>query len=142
MNENLNQMLQEKGIRLSSQRIAIFSYVAKNKNHPTVDDIYCALLPTNPSLSRTTVYNTLKLFSKKGLISIVRIEDDELRYDADTKEHAHFKCISCKRIFDIKEANVHLFAQECKNALPSRFCVQEVRVGVWGKCADCAEKEN
>ena len=45
------------------QRIAIMEYLMDNPIHPSADDIYTALSPSMPTLSKTTVYNTLKLFS-------------------------------------------------------------------------------
>ena len=93
--------IEEKGIRPSVQRTAIFGYISENKTHPTVDNVYTALSPSYPTLSRTTVYNTLKLFAQNGLVQVVKIEDDELRYDAETRPHIHFKCERCGGIFDI-----------------------------------------
>ncbi len=52
-------------------------------------------------LSKTTVYNTLKLFVAKGIVQELTIEEKEVRYDADTKPHAHFKCIECGNVYDI-----------------------------------------
>lgn len=69
-------------------------------NHPTVETIYKALSPEIPTLSKTTVYNTLKLFQEHGIIMAVHIEDNETRYDADTSFHGHFKCIKCGRLYD------------------------------------------
>ena len=53
-------MLQECRIRPSLQRVLILDYLRSVHTHPSVDSIYQALLPDNPGLSRTTVYNTLE----------------------------------------------------------------------------------
>ncbi len=50
------------GIKPSYQRIKIYEYIFNNNIHPTVDNIYKKLLKEIPTLSKTTVYNTLKLF--------------------------------------------------------------------------------
>jgi len=49
------------GVRPSPQRVAVMEYLMTHHTHPTVDAIYAALSGTMPTLSRTTVYNTLKL---------------------------------------------------------------------------------
>ena len=54
-------ILKDHGIRPSLQRVCVYRYLRGVKTHPTVDEIYSALLPEYPSLSRTTVYNTLEL---------------------------------------------------------------------------------
>jgi Fur family transcriptional regulator, peroxide stress response regulator len=87
-------------IKPSLQRLKIYEFLYNNKNHPTVDNIYMALSPEMPTLSKTTVYNTLKLFISKGIVRCIHIEDNEVRYDADTIPHGHFKCIGCGGLFD------------------------------------------
>ena len=57
--KNTAEYLKEKGVRPSAQRVAIMKYLMEHKVHPTVDDIYNAILPDMPSLSKTTVYNVL-----------------------------------------------------------------------------------
>lgn len=54
------ERLQGHNIKPSVQRIAIMKYLMEHRTHPTVDEIYTALSPTIPTLSKTTVYNTLK----------------------------------------------------------------------------------
>ena len=59
---NAKQILEGAGVRPSVQRLAVMDYLATHKTHPTVDEIYSSLAPSIPTLSKTTVYNTLKLF--------------------------------------------------------------------------------
>ena len=53
--------LRELGISPSPQRVAIYDFLKKNPVHPTVDTIYRAVLDDLPTISRTTVYNTVNL---------------------------------------------------------------------------------
>lgn len=64
--------------------------------------IYDEVIKQIPTLSKTTIYNTLKTFSEKGLVSSITIEDNEVRYDADLTFHGHFKCIQCGMLYDIE----------------------------------------
>ena len=97
---SVTKLLLEHEIRPSVIRIMIYEFLKDTKSHPTVDDIYQKIHPLAPTLSRTTVYNTVKLFSDKGLLKVLPIEGNQLRYDADTKFHGHFLCESCKNVFD------------------------------------------
>jgi Fur family peroxide stress response transcriptional regulator len=54
--------------------------------------IYKKTFKGDTTLSKTTVYNSLKLFLKRGIVQELTIEEKEVRYDADTRPHAHFKC--------------------------------------------------
>lgn len=51
-------------VKPSLQRIAIVEYLMENRIHPTADDIYHALCIQVPTLSKTTVYNTMRLFGR------------------------------------------------------------------------------
>lgn len=99
---NVVERLQEHNIRPSVQRISIMDYLMEHCTHPTVDEIYTALAPSIPTLSKTTVYNTLKLLSEHGAIQTLTIDERNTCYDADTTPHAHFLCKCCGKIYDVK----------------------------------------
>ena len=133
MNQNIIiEKLSEKNIRPSLQRMAVYGFLVENPIHPTVDTIYQALHPEIPTLSKTTVYNTLKQLVDCGLVQTVTIEDGELRYDADISNHLHFKCINCGTVFDVfKEITLP------ENLLPEGFVVSKKQTNIWGTCSNC-----
>ena len=98
--QKVSKLLSEVGIKPSIQRIMIYEFLLKNNIHPTVDIVYNNLASEIPTLSKTTVYNTLKLFGEHSLIKNVNIEENEIRYDAQKHIHGHFKCTQCSKIFD------------------------------------------
>lgn len=123
------------GIKPSVQRIAIMDYLLANKTHPTVDEIYTALYPYIPTLSKTTVYNTLSLFVEQGAALCLGIELKNARFDGDISSHAHFLCNVCGSIFDIVE-----FSDESLvRALPDSFELENVHVYYKGRCAKCKD---
>ena len=77
MNTNINarDYLEKCGIKPSLQRIAVVEYLMENRIHPTADDIYHALCILVPTLSKTTVYNTLKLFAYQGAVQVLTIKE-------------------------------------------------------------------
>jgi len=98
--EDISQALLEKNIKPSYNRTRIMDYLLSKKSHPTAEEIYSVLVKEIPTLSKTTVYNTLNILAAKNLVKIITIEDNEARFDADTSEHGHFKCGRCGKIFD------------------------------------------
>ena len=134
--KELNDYLTKRGIRPSFHRIKILEYLFMNKTHPTVDDIYKALINEIPTLSRTTIYNTLSLFVEKGIVSQLIIDEGEARYDLREKPHAHFRCIKCGRIFDI-DFDCALF----KEKFIGGNKIIETQVNIIGICKDCLKKE-
>lgn len=104
MNNNITDIgayLKKNDVKPSYQRMKIFQYLLENRVHPTVDTIYKALCTEIPTLSKTTVYNTLNLFMEKKLVNLIVIEENETRYDVKTEIHGHFKCEKCGNIYDI-----------------------------------------
>ena len=93
--------LQEHGIHPSIQRIAIMEYLLKHRTHPSVEAVYASLHPKMPTLSRTTVYNTLKLFARCGAVRMLTIDEHNVCFDGDMQPHAHFLCRVCGRIYDV-----------------------------------------
>jgi Fe2+ or Zn2+ uptake regulation protein len=69
---------------------------------------------------------------EKGITTVITIEENETRYDADTSIHGHFKCENCGKIYDFKVS----FPQVDKNEL-KEFKIYEKQVYYKGKCKDC-----
>ena len=135
LTRNFAERLRESGIRPSAQRIAVYSWLYGQRNHPTAEMIYQALAPDFPMLSRTTVYNTLKLFIAEGVIQPVLIEDGEMRFDADLRRHGHCKCRKCGAVYDL------FFPEETVLPEPADgFRVEETHLYYRGLCADCASE--
>jgi Fur family peroxide stress response transcriptional regulator len=129
--------LTSNNIKPSLQRIKIFEYLYETREHPTVDTIYSNLIEEIPTLSKTTVYNTLKLFIDNGITSTVTIEDNEVRYDAIMEEHAHFKCDNCRNVYDVE---IDISALKFKEI--NSFKVEKTNIHLRGKCNKCLNKIN
>lgn len=124
------------GIKPSMQRIAILAYLQAHYTHPTVDEIYEALSPTMPTLSKTTVYNTLKLFADAGLVLSLNLDEKNQRFDGVIKPHAHFICTKCGNVADIFIDDNKLFSFPDVSSIN----IQKVEVSYFGLCDKCSEK--
>lgn len=134
--EVIMEALRRKNIRLSHQRLKIAEYLCRKGGHPTVEEIYAALHETEPTLSKTTIYNTLHALADAGLVRTLSIEDTELRYDVITAEHGHFKCERCGEIF-----NFNIRPEVLDRSELDGFRVTERSVYFKGVCPKCLEKE-
>ena len=135
--ENITNKLKNNNIRLSHQRLKVLEYLDRHRIHPTVEHIYHALNDEIPSLSKTTIYNTLNTLIEAGLVRSITIEDNEVRYDIRTDAHGHFKCKTCGNIYDF-EVNIDLL--EIKDL--DGFSIYTRDVYFSGVCPKCIEKEN
>lgn len=127
--------LTDAGIRPSMQRLEILNFISSNKSHPTADEIYSFVHRNNPTLSRTTVFNNVKLLSEKGLVNDINISSDSTRYDSTLSvPHAHFICRECKKIFDIPFDMSVL-------TIPDEFSCDNVNIYFKGICPECKKRQ-
>ena len=77
--DELRAHMEKEGIHQSYHRLKILEYMMNHRTHPTVDMIYKGLSKEIPTLSKTTVYNTLKLFLSKDIVQELTIEEKEMR---------------------------------------------------------------
>jgi Fe2+ or Zn2+ uptake regulation protein len=125
------------GVKPSVQRMAIMDYLLTHRTHPSIDEIYMALNGHIPTLSKTTVYNTLRLLVEQGAAQMLTIDDRNACFDADITPHSHFLCKRCNRIFDWfhDEPSHELASPDAKG-----FQVDEVHRYYRGVCPDCLKK--
>lgn len=130
------ECLQKKGVAPSIQRLRILRYLDEHRSHPTVDEVYTALIDEIPTLSKTTVYNTLSLFVSKKLVSEVNIGDKELHYDIVSQLHGHMRCISCGTIFDVdvSEDMIEDLTQKVKY-------IEDIEINIRGYCPECMKQQ-
>ena len=135
--EELSAELLKRNIRPSLHRIKILEYLIHHQCHPTVEQLFKDLHKEIPTLSKSTVYNTLNLFITARLVRILTIEDNEIRYDLIMDRHGHFKCESCGTIFDFK-INIDDFAADEL----SDFQISAKDVYFKGICPSCLLNKN
>ena len=129
----LAERLKSKGVRPSEQRLAVYAWLLEHCVHPSADMIYQGLAKDRPTLSRTTVYNTLKLLADANLIRALPAEDLQIRYDGNPEFHAHFHCKGCGALFDLP-------AEKPRPEIPDSFLLKEIRLDCSGLCPDCRSK--
>ena len=128
-----HQYLQQFSIKPSVQRSAVMHFLLNNRIHPTIDEIYLALSPGMPTLSKTTVYNTMDLFVEKGAVRALAIDEKNARYDVDISAHGHFMCTGCGKVHDIFSLKPSMF----ELPVTDNFKINSVEVSYYGTCNSC-----
>lgn len=124
--------LSAKGVKPSAQRMVILRFLMENRVHPTVDEIFRSLQPENPTLSRTTVYNTLRLLTEADIIRCIETGGNGARWDYSQHDHAHFLCTECGRVTDVN------FTMPASLPLPAPgYQVRSADVIFRGTCPHC-----
>lgn len=127
--QEIQAILAECGIKPSAQRIAVTGYILTHHTHPTAEEVYQSLRHEYPTLSRTTVYNTLKRLVESRRIKIVDGDRNNARFDGNIREHAHFICNKCGKIEDLHHIEMPY--------APPRLNVSDTQVIFHGTCEKC-----
>lgn len=131
------ELLLTYNIKPSVQRIAIMDFLLTHRTHPSAEDVYAKLSETMPTLSKTTVYNTLKLLSENGAALMLTIDEEKICYDGDTSPHTHFLCKECGKIYDLS-INTPTNIETEMNAGGHR--ITEIHYYYRGICKNCLTK--
>lgn len=125
------------GIRPSLQRLAIMEYLLTHRTHPTVDDVYSGLCGRISTLSKTTVYNTLRMFAERQVATMITIGDHHVCYDGDIHPHVHFFCRNCGKVYDLMEEEAPRHESPLK---VEGHLVEEQQLYYKGICKNCLEE--
>lgn len=135
---NAYDILTQCGIRPSVQRLAIMDYLLKHPSHPTVEDVYTGLYKDIPTLSRTTVYNTLRLLSEHNAARMITIDEHRVCYDGDTRPHVHFYCKKCGYVTDFFEEPLPSVSNK---KMINGNMVDDIQLYYKGICSCCLKKQ-
>lgn len=138
--ETAREKLKSVGVSVTQPRVEILEFLMTHHIHPTVDTIYNELLKTDPGLSRTTVYNTVQLLTRHGLLTSLNIDDTHVNLDGNTTPHAHLLCRVCGKIVDLPLTGISAEQASGTFGMEGNM-VEEVHQYYKGVCKDCIKKE-
>jgi len=131
-------LLREKGIQVTAQRLAVLRAVS-GRPHITADNTAEAVRAEIGAISRQSVYDALATLVTAGLIRRIQPAGSPARFEARVGDnHHHVICRVCGRTDDV-DCAVH--AAPCLTASDDHgFEIDEAEVIYWGRCPDCAPR--
>ena len=134
----LAKILRDNGCKVTPQRLAVYDMLSHTTEHPTAEMIYQKVKEQYPTMSFATVYKSVEIFSKLGVIQVLNTGEDSFRYDAKTSEHPHIKRTKCGRVNDVS----HLDARAVESLVENEtgFKVNGHQFYFYGICPDCQKK--
>jgi Fur family iron response transcriptional regulator len=100
--------LRQHRVKPTPQRIEIGMLLLARPCHLSADHILQALRGEGSAVSKATVYNTLNLFSRHGIVREVAVDPSHLVYDSTTTVHHHFYNEDTGELTDIDAEEVKL----------------------------------
>lgn len=141
--QQFEDFLKSTGLRLTQKRMDILREVFAYPGHFQTEDLLVQMRRNGYDVSRPTIYRTLPLLVRSGLLTEFIDAHKNTRYESihSLKEHAHLICLRCGQIVEFKEPEIDALQKsvcDAHNFKPVRF-----RNEIIGHCAECqAELES
>jgi Fur family peroxide stress response transcriptional regulator len=132
--EKIIDVLRRKGFRATPQRIAIAQTVLNSKDHPTAEQVFDIVKRSFPSISLSTVYNTLNSMRDVNMIQELAFSNNH-RYDPNTSLHVNLICQNCGDIIDIENKTIENEVE--KISMRRGVSITGHRFDIIGICRKC-----
>jgi Fur family iron response transcriptional regulator len=106
--EDIKQKLRDHDVLPTAQRVEVAEALLRRPQHLSVDQIIDLLRRNGSCISKATVYNTLNLFSKSGLVKEINVAAGRKYYDSTTHAHHHFYHVETGELTDIPPEDVQI----------------------------------
>ncbi len=113
MSDTILARCEAKGLRLTEQRRVIAHVLEDATDHPDVEDLYNRASAVDPNISIATVYRTVKLFEKAGILEKVDFGDGRARYeDAERDHHDHLIDLSTGKVIEFVDPEIEALQEK------------------------------
>jgi Fur family peroxide stress response transcriptional regulator len=133
--EQLKQLCNEAGIKLTHQRLEIFKELMAVCDHPSAELIHQRIHKKLPTIAIDTVYRTLATFDELGLVKKLHIMNERTLFDTNVTIHHHFICTHCKKVEDIYWSDFD--NSTLPEVVKGMGKVQSRHLEIHGVCNDC-----
>ncbi|MGJ3243781.1 MAG: Fur family transcriptional regulator [Opitutales bacterium] len=131
--------LNNHGLRVTGQRLAIFEAGYSHEDHFTAEDLLAAARERDKSVSRATVYRTLPILVESGLLREVDVGRDYKFYMScrhATTFQAQVICQDCDKIYEIDAPFMEWYGKSVANKLGMEIVDQRLQVSARCKTKD------
>ncbi|MCX6720475.1 MAG: transcriptional repressor [Candidatus Staskawiczbacteria bacterium] len=132
-------MIASKKERATAQKSFIFDYLRSVKCHPTAEKVYEEVRKKLPTISQGTVYRVLNNFKDKGQVLAIDTKEN-VHFDADISDHAHFICEECGNVYDVYDE-----CSKCgilKNRKTKVGKINKYQIKFYGTCTKCGSRKS
>jgi len=131
----------EEGIKFTLPRKAIIDVLERSSKHLSAEDIYFIVHKLYPNIGFATVYRTLDLLTRLGIVVKLNFGDGRARYELLTKKkgmHVHLVCENCGKVIeDGENGNDMLKKMEEQLSKKHNFKIKNLKVYFIGECEKC-----
>ena len=135
---DLISKLSEQGYRLTPQRMLVLSAIENSNDHISAEEIYAQVVAKYSHVNISTVYRTLELLNRLGLVTETDLGGGKVRYHPAGKgHHHHLVCQECGKVIDLDETVLYPLKKVLLREY--KFSADLRHLGIFGRCADCSK---
>lgn len=131
-NMNATDILKEKGLKKSAQRISVITILQQNTVPLTEEEIKEGM---GEIYDRVTFYRTMQVLVGLEIVHRIVVDNTTTKYalnaDGENKSHVHFYCRVCHAVACLKEVPVHHYQ------LQGDYKQEDCEVLIKGVCPAC-----
>lgn len=130
------------GYRITRQRRVVLEVLGESREHLDAEALYARARERFPRISLATVYRTIAVLKRMGLVAEYSLGEEHGHYEAVQKvPHYHFTCLRCGRVIEFEAPQIARIVRDL--ALREGLRIHTVQFFLTGYCAQCqAEEEN
>jgi Fur family ferric uptake transcriptional regulator len=135
---DLREYLHARKLKATRTRRLIFQeIIASSDAHPNASEIHQRLTRRGEKVSLASVYRTLSLLVKSGLVSQVDLGEDHSHYESEGPKagHGHLICLSCGSVTEFSDPNIH--RRISRIGKDRAFALDKFSIQVFGYCGKC-----
>ena len=130
--------LSEQGYRMTPQRMMILAAIADTDDHISAEEIYTQVVARYPNVNISTIYRTLELLKRLGMVAETDLGEGRVRYHpAEKSNHHHLVCRECGATIDLDKP----LLAPLKDALLREYnFIADLRhLAILGRCINCSK---
>lgn len=137
--ETSHHTLSTAGIRVTGQRALILEIIRQGQGHLDAVEIYRQASIKQPRLSLSTVYRTMQILKRLGLVEEVHIDDTHHHYEPkQATDHYHLVCLGCGAVIEFTYPLAHQITTGVPDA--KEFQIVNTDVRITGYCSRCRQQ--
>jgi len=137
-----NQCARRKGLKSTNQRTIILKAFLSSTSHNSTEDLYLKLRKKHSKIGYATVHRALKLFAECGIAVELDFGDGQTRFEPFRvgRHHDHLVCTECGKIIEFTEPRIEELQEQV--AAQHGFKIERHRHELYGRCAECIQRDN
>jgi Fur family transcriptional regulator, ferric uptake regulator len=138
----LQEALTKRGVRLTRQRRVLLQVMDTAERHLDAGAILDRAQKLDPSIHRVTVYRTIDLLKRSGLIDeldLLHLRGDQHFYESHgPRDHIHVACLGCGKVREVESDLFEQLKRQVERDTGIGITVARVEIG--GYCDECRAK--